>query len=90
MKKLKNSKRVLSIVLSIALVLSAITISGPGNVNANGSDNLVSNGGFDTTDNWKNTSDRENPVAVATQIQTVEKEVVESISNGDFENTELD
>ena len=89
MKKLKNSRRVLSIVLSIALVLSAITISGPGNVNANGSDNLVSNGGFDTTDNWKNTSDRENPVAVATQTQTVEKEVVESIANGDFENTEF-
>ena len=89
MKKLKNSKRVLSIVLSIALVLSAITISGPGNVNANGSDNLVSNGGFDTTDNWKNTSDRENPVAVATQTQTVEKEVVESIANGDFENAEF-
>ena len=89
MKKLKNSKRVLSIVLSIALVLSAITISGPGNVNANGSDNLVSNGGFDTTDNWKNTSDRENSVAVATQTQTVEKEVVESIANGDFENAEF-
>ena len=71
MKKLKNSKRVLSIVLSIALVLSAITISGPGNVNANGSDNLVSNGGFDTVSDWKDNSTG-TPTAVGEQgVSTV-------------------
>ena len=67
MKRQYLLKRVLGVILSIALVVGMITISEPNRVQASDTENLIANGGFETTEGWINNSDSSNPVAVKEQ-----------------------
>ena len=63
-------KRCLSILLSISMIVGLIVITEPEKASealAAENTNLITNGGFDTTDGWINTSDSSNPVAVKEQ-----------------------
>ena len=84
MKRQYLLKRVLGVILSIALVVGMITISEPNRVQASDTENLIANGGFETTEGWINNSDVSNPVEVSVQQTLQDKEVKEYIANGDF------
>ena len=66
MSKPKNSKRVLSIVLVIALSVGVITISGSGRAKANSSTPVIAED-FETAEEWINNSDPSNPTEVGAQ-----------------------
>ena len=83
-------KRVLCVILSIALVVGMITISEPNQAQASDTENLIANGGFDTTEGWMNNSDVSTPIEVSMQQAVQDKEVKEYISNGDFESGSAD
>lgn len=52
MKKYKNLKRFLSMVLSISMVVGLVAVVEPREAEAAAGTNLVANSGFDTTDSW--------------------------------------
>ena len=82
-------KRCLSILLSVSMIVGLIVVTEPekaADVQAAESTNLVTNGGFATTDGWTNNSDSSNPVAVGEQENVVATELVDSITDGDFES----
>ena len=83
-------KRVLCVITSIALVVGMITISEPNQAQASDTENLITNGGFDTTEGWMNNSDVSTPIEVSMQQAVQDKEVKEYISNGDFESGNAD
>ena len=83
-------KRVMCVILSIALVVGMITISEPNQAQASDTENLIANGGFDTTEGWMNNSDVSTPIEVSMQQAVQDKEVKEYISNGDFESGSAD
>ena len=78
-------KRVLCVILSIALVVGMITISESNQAQASDTENLIANGGFETTDGWINDSDSSNPVAVQEQ-QNIAVKVPNYVAYQDFEN----
>lgn len=85
MKRQYLLKRVLGVILSIALVVGMITISEPNRVQASDTENLIANGGFETTEGWINDSDSSNPVAVQEQ-QNVAVTEPNYVTYQDFEN----
>ena len=90
MKRHNLIKRVLCVIISIALVVGMITISEPNQAQASDTENLIENGGFDTTEGWINNSNVSNPIEVSMQQAVQDKEVREYISNGDFESGNAD
>ena len=90
MKRQYLLKRVLCVILSIALVVGMITISETNQAQASDTENLIANGGFDTTEGWMNNSDVSTPIEVSMQEAVQDKEVKEYISNGDFESGSAD
>ena len=77
-------KRVLCVILSIALVVGMITISESNQAQASDTEHLIANGGFETTDGWINDSDSSNPVAVQEQ-QNIAVKVPNYVAYQDFE-----
>ena len=77
-------KRVLCVILSIALVVGMITISEPNQAQASDTENLIANGGFDSTTDWTNNSDSSNSVEVEEQ-EKVAVTVPNYVAYQDFE-----
>ena len=80
-------KRVLCVILSIALVVGMITISEPNQAQASDTENLIANGGFDSTTDWTNNSDPSYPVAVQEQTSVTVMETIDLIQHGNFEDS---
>ena len=82
-------KRCLSILLSVSMIVGLIVVTEPekaADVQAAESTNLITNGGFDTTDGWTNNSDSSNPVDVQEQ-QNVALTLPNYVAYQDFETT---
>ena len=86
MKTKQVGKKILSGLLTVCLVAGSIVITKPQKADAAG-DNLVANGGFDTTTNWYAKSGNVEAV-MPEQEQMKDVEIVEHIVNGDFEDAE--
>ena len=82
MKACKCFKRFLSVLLSVAMVVGMITVTGPQKVEAAG-ENLITNGGFDTASNWVD----QNGTAVPAQNKVDKVTTTEYLVNGDFEDS---
>ena len=82
MKACKCFKRFLSVLLSVAMVVGMITVTGPQKVEAAG-ENLIMNGGFDTASNWVD----QNGTAVPAQNKVDKVTTTEYLVNGDFEDS---
>ncbi len=74
MKKYKNLKRFLSMVISISMVAGLMVVVEPREAEAAAGTNLVANSGFDTTDSWDGAGAQEN----VQDVEIVETTVFEA------------